>query len=122
MRALTSVRWFGPAVLVSAAIFWLSHQPVLPAPPGNDKLAHVIAYTVLGATYVRALLGGTGWGERVALGAAFVAASLYGVFDELHQSLVPGRDASSADVVADVIGAAIGTAAAFAVYRRLRKA
>jgi VanZ family protein len=35
-------------------------------------------------------------------------ASLYGVFDEWHQSFVPGRYASLTDVALDVAGAVLG--------------
>jgi VanZ family protein len=38
---------------------------------------------------------------------AFVAALAYAVFDEWHQSLVAGRNASLSDVIVDVIGAAL---------------
>ncbi len=107
---------FGPAALVSAAILLLSHQPVLPAAPGNDKVAHVIAYTAVGGTYLHALVLGTGWPRRVAL--AFALAVAFGASDELHQAFVPGRHASVEDWIADVVGAALGVAIAAALYRR----
>lgn len=116
MRVTTVAYAFGPAVAVSAAILFLSHQPVLPAPTGNDKVAHVIAYTAVGATYLHALLLGTSWPRTLVLG--FVLASLFGVTDEAHQSFVPGRHADVGDVLADVVGAALGTALAALVYRR----
>jgi len=40
--------------------------------------------------------------------SAFAIASGYGVFDEWHQFLVPGRHASLLDVALDVAGAALG--------------
>lgn len=109
---------YGPAVLVSFAILFLSHQPTLPAPPGNDKVAHVIAYTAVGATYLRALVLGTGWRRRELY--AFLFAVGFGVSDEAHQFFVPGRHASVADWVADVAGAAIGVGLAALLYRKLR--
>ncbi len=37
-----------------------------------------------------------------------VSASLYGVSDEIHQSFVPFREASIADVIADILGSVCG--------------
>jgi VanZ family protein len=42
---------------------------------------------------------------------AALAAVLYGLSDEVHQSFIPGRDASVGDVVADALGALLGAAA-----------
>ena len=42
---------------------------------------------------------------------AIGAASLYGVLDEYHQSLVPLRDAALSDILVDLIGAVIGAGA-----------
>jgi VanZ family protein len=42
-----------------------------------------------------------------AIGACAIA-SAYGVFDEWHQSFVPGRYASLTDVTLDVAGAVLG--------------
>src|SRR5436190_5232358 len=42
------------------------------------------------------------------LTAALAITAAYGVFDEWHQSFVPGRCASLIDVVLDVAGAAFG--------------
>ena len=103
------------AVPVGAMSFlwWASSQP-----PGNEppnvwgsllhNSLHVVAYAGLGgslwlacsrtpaATHQR-------WRSR---GALLVAAA-YGVVDELHQSYVPGRANSVADVLSDVCGAAL---------------
>ncbi|MCK6544688.1 VanZ family protein [Myxococcota bacterium] len=112
-------RW-GPPLAEAVALFALSHQPKLPDTPGGDKLAHVVAYLVLGFFVARALaLGARSRSSRaVVLGGAALAA-LHGVFDEMHQSFVPGRDASVDDLVADGIGAILG-ALAFAALVRWR--
>jgi VanZ family protein len=47
---------------------------------------------------------------RVAALALAIAAA-YGIFDELHQSFVPGRSADILDWFADVCGALIGIGA-----------
>jgi VanZ family protein len=41
--------------------------------------------------------------------AVFVSA-LWGLSDEIHQALVPGRSSELADVVADLLGSAVGAA------------
>lgn len=120
-RRMPRVRWTGvPARLLvplalMALIFALSAQ----SDPGPDLgglqtaasyVAHLILYAALWTAFAWALR----W-QRPAL--AFALAVLYGVTDELHQSAVAGRDASSADVLADALGAA----AAWAATSRLRR-
>jgi VanZ family protein len=60
---------------------------------------------------------GRGW--RGALWG-LVAASLFGITDEWHQSWVPGRSVEPEDWVADTLGAALAVAlyAGWAGYRR----
>ena len=91
-----------------AAIFALSAQPVLPQPPGpfTDKHVHAATYAGLSAVTARALAGGLLSAVAIpsAAGGALVA-TLYGISDELHQSRVPGRDASVGDWIADLVGA-----------------
>src|SRR5262245_44524557 len=94
-------------------IFWLSHEPVLPTPPGGltDKQAHALVYGALAALWVRAL-------SRARLDAvtlvraviAIAASGLYGVTDEWHQSFVPGRTSDVADLAADLVGAVCAAA------------
>ena len=47
---------------------------------------------------------------RVAVAAAVVS-TVYGVTDELHQSLVPTRQSDALDVLADAIGASVAAGA-----------
>lgn len=105
---------WGPAALLMAAIFWLSAQPDLPAPPGgiSDVSAHAIAYAGLGALMLRALSDARWAGvtpRSVAIAIALTV--LYGVSDEYHQSFVDGRFAEVRDVMADTVGACCGAAA-----------
>lgn len=107
-------------LLVMAVLYGLSSIPGKPLPddpqlyalfywisPSLQNTLHIPAYAVLG------------WACRWALGAwlrvssarvigACVIATAYGVFDEWHQSFVPGRYASLTDVALDVAGAALG--------------
>lgn len=102
------------APLAVAGVLWvLSSQPAGPAAPGVLQQwlhngAHVVAYAVLGLAVWLA-------GARVALpdhggwrGLSALLATGYGAMDEWHQSWVPGRVASAADLLSDGCGAAIG--------------
>lgn len=99
-----------PVVLCMGTIFILSNQPgdvlSLSLFPGEDKVAHVIAYAVLAATIlyafppcVRNSKKGLVW--TVVLLVAFG----YGFSDEFHQSFIDGRTSSYADLAADFTGA-----------------
>ena len=109
MREATR-RW-GPPIIWMALSFVLSAQPGLAVSedPSIDlpirRAAHVIAYAVLTILFARALGAGTSL-PRLAL--ATILAAVYGVTDELHQSLVPDRTGRAEDVLIDAIGALVG--------------
>ncbi len=69
-----------------------------------DKVAHLGLYGILGATLAWAVWvsGASGRWRWVLLGIA------YGVSDEWHQSFVPDRTPSAADLLMDALGVAIG--------------
>jgi len=107
-------------LLIMAVLYWLSALPGIPLPddPALYALFYWISPTLQNALHVpayAALAGAWCWALRAwlrvsivqAIGA-FAVASAYGVFDEWHQSFVPGRYASLTDVVLDVAGAALG--------------
>ena len=104
-----------------AITFVVSHQPVVVIPFGApDYVAHAINYAVLGVLLVWALAGGQ-WraitGSVIA--AAVLLAVVFGIADEFHQSFIPGREATVKDVIADAVGASVGTfIAAIAVALR----
>jgi VanZ family protein len=105
-----------------AGIYLLSEQSELPEPPlafpGLDKLAHAVAFGVLGVLAYLAL-GLRQRGGRPSLGPmllAVVIVTLYAVFDELHQSRIPGRYASFYDGVADLGGAVLGVVLVWKLY------
>lgn len=94
--------------------------------PGSDKLLHAAAYAVLAAAALVAVPDSLRRRRpcRAAL-TVFLFSCLYGISDELHQSFVPGRDASLPDVAADAAGAALAVSvwfAAEAMQRRSAKA
>jgi VanZ family protein len=110
--ALPLALWFGGAQPMAVGLFtspW-------------DKLAHITVYAVLACAI------GCASGQRSlsAMAIGFAGALLVGLLDEAHQMRLPGRSADIEDLVADAVGAALGTTvlavlALFAVRIRLRE-
>jgi VanZ family protein len=103
-----------------ALIFALSSRPI---PEGvafmPDWLTHGGAWLVLAVLAYRALdpAGSASWSMAV---LCVVLCTAYGVTDELHQSLVPGRVADAWDVMMDFAGSVAGTVLARALLRPTR--
>ena len=104
-------RW--PLVIYCIAIFV---QSCCPSPEAlqqldlSDKSLHLGGYALLGALMVRMLkrkLPGQRPWKIIALAVLF--STFYGVSDELHQALVPGRHADVMDSMADLTGSILGT-------------
>ena len=110
------VPWRVLLALLLAAISWFAFAPVhfddggLPL----DKARHLLAFGALAWVAAQGFAGGRGARWRVA--GALLA---YGVFIELVQSQIPGREASAWDVLADAAGITLGllAARAFSVAR-----
>lgn len=102
-----------------ALIWFVSDMPGTarrPAPVWKSLLhngAHVVVFAAL-ATLIWALFGRTRRENGRSIGrreiVALAAATAYGVVDEVHQSMVKGRDASLFDVLSDGFGALFGIA------------
>lgn len=110
------MRLWGPVVMVMAVMFYISSLNEAPLPEDvSDKTGHLLGYTVLGVTVVRAVAGGLPrsitW--RTALIAIGITVA-YGVSDELHQMFVAGRTAAVDDLYADTAGALLATIACWA--------
>lgn len=97
-------------IAVMGIIFFLSHQPGsslhFSLPPGADKLGHALLYGLLAAAALPALAPSRRrptWRTGILV---VLVCLLYGVSDELHQAMVPGRDPSLGDLIADTAGAA----------------
>ncbi|MGK0267394.1 MAG: VanZ family protein [Maricaulis sp.] len=105
-RPDAGLRWAGRVLFVTTALLItdLALQPGIATPPelfGTDKLEHMMAFFVL------TVLTRLGWPQRAWLMAGLLLT--YGIGIELAQaSSAVGRTASAADVVADLIGIAIG--------------
>lgn len=86
--------------------------------PGSISMAsnflHIAEYAILGVLSARALKRSSfrflGW-QVMAL--AFAICVLYGVSDEMHQVIVPGRSVNILDIIADAIGGGIGVSVWF---------
>ena len=73
------------------------------------KLGHLSEYSVLAVLILRAVADETDQGRPSNRpGLALTLTGLYAISDELHQGLVPGRSASSADVLVDLCGGIFG--------------
>lgn len=76
---------------------------------GLDKIGHFVVFGLLGIAWSRCLrLPGPDW-HRLVLATALTAC--FGLLDELHQFHNPERFFEWADLLADAIGAGVGTAA-----------
>jgi VanZ family protein len=84
-------------------------------PPALQNLLHLPAYGLLAWLWGRSL-SHTRLPPNRLLGLALALTLAYALFDEWHQSLVPGRFPSATDVAANALGAVL----ALALFRRWR--
>lgn len=100
-----------PAILWALLIFLQSNDP---SPRGADiapdYLLHFFAYGILALAIILGFSGGIKYlwrgqfsGRHLLL--SFLLAAAYGFSDEWHQSFIPGRHASWADIAANSLGA-----------------
>ena len=75
---------------------------------GQDKLIHMGEYTILGLLVSRAMVFRVPARGQVFL-FTFLIAGAFGALDEFYQTLIPGRDSSYGDWVADIVGVALGS-------------
>ena len=102
-------------------------QPPLPMPEFEwltiDKLYHFIEYAILGGllsiAFVKARPSVVS--PQMVWWIAALISILYGASDEWHQTFVPGRFATLADWVADVLGSIAGVLGVYLYYRRQRE-
>jgi VanZ family protein len=118
LSARRTLSLWAPVLLYLGILFFISGRS---RPPTIefvwDKLLHAVAYMVLSVFTIRAFHGSLGplrW--RPTLYAFFFTVG-YGVTDEFHQSFVPGRNASSHDVAADVVGFLLAVALLYFTYQ-----
>jgi VanZ family protein len=97
--------WATPALL--EALHWLVR-----------KTAHLSEYAILAALWLRAFVRGLNLTPRTAGLLAVAISVAWAILDELHQSFVPSRSASLADVLVDSAGALIALPIAHVGWRQ----
>ncbi|WP_337865285.1 VanZ family protein [Ignavibacterium sp.] len=111
-----------PLIIHWVTIFILTSLPSdkLPSVEIGDKLNHFLAFFVLGFFLNLTLRYQAKFPalKKNILIITIIIASGYGLLDELHQLLVPGRSAEVLDWVADFIGAISGSLLAEAIYKK----
>lgn len=102
-----------PLIFWCAVIFYMSSQDAVSVIESRaldifiHKLAHIIEYAVLYLLFIFALEPSRRRNPRFALyGIIFVA--LYGLSDEIHQSLNPTRSPKAYDIAVDTLGGIVG--------------
>jgi VanZ family protein len=107
------LRLWGPVAVWAAVIFAVSSLSFGGGGPGvPDWITHGSSYALLSVLVCRALAGGfplpLSWRGGI---LAVLLSTAYGISDEWHQSFVPARESSAADVLKDFAGAALGALA-----------
>ncbi len=103
---------FAVAVLVSLAVLFAPSGEVPDAPPGVDKVVHLVVFLALAVT-----------GRWAGVGAAVLGGLLvlYAAASEVVQAVTPlARSGSVADLLADVAGVVVGLVA-WALGERARR-
>lgn len=118
-KTVRVLRWI-PALFIIGVSCYLSSKEHIEAMPtffNADKLVHLVCFA--GLAFWVAFGFDTKEYSRVWIPVVFVM--LYGAFDELHQSCVPGRMASVYDWLFDAVGGVVGSVVYVWARRNLRR-
>jgi VanZ family protein len=125
-RPVSTIERWWPVFLWSGIIFAMSSVPGsrldevgLSVP---DKLVHASEYAILGFLALRAHTRGGNALDRRVVAVAVLTGICVGALDETYQRLIPQRDSSAKDWVADVVGTAFGVLFAAGLVWRQRSA
>lgn len=116
-------RWL-PPILWMGLLFFSSSRSFLPSPvePGTLadilfwKTAHLVEYAILGGLLLRAFHSGSSPAKREGIWS-WAISSLFGLFDEYHQTLIPGREGKLVDAAINSFGALLGLLLIWWLYR-----
>ena len=115
------MKFYVPAVIWAVLILIGSSIPDLSAPGLGftmaDKIVHFAEYFVLGLLTARAVSAF----YKQPLKIFWLSSALtcgYGMLDELHQLLIPGRTTEGLDMVADILGSILAVALYAGLWRR----
>jgi VanZ family protein len=116
------IKWLVFAVTFTATVIVLTHIPQEFMPSklqksGLDKLQHVVAYGIITFLFILALKSSP---SLLSALLVFFAILAFGIVDEVTQPIV-GRQASLADLAADVSGIAAGLLLSVVGKRRNKK-
>ena len=89
----------------------------------SDKVNHFLAYLILALLLYLTLSfqEKSMFAKRNVALLTIVVILLYGVFDELHQMLIPGRSAEFLDWAADAVGAICGVLIISSLLKKFKK-
>lgn len=111
-----------PLIIYWLILFIATSIPTdyIPSVGIGDKFSHFFAYLVLSFLlyFTFTLQGKIEILRKYPAAFSTVIASFYGILDELHQMLIPGRSAEFFDWVADLAGAIIGALIAKLIFHK----
>jgi VanZ family protein len=104
---MKKIFWAIPAIIITITLFVLSNIKYSILPELNltftDKIAHFIAFFTYTAFVIIGIDSYVSSKKKL-IEYAVVWAAFYGIFDEVHQYFVPGRDCNIYDWFADLAG------------------
>ncbi len=104
---MKKILWSIPAIILTIVLFILSNVEYSIVPELSltfvDKIAHFIAFFVY-TVFVIIAIAPYASSKRKLIKLSIAWSAFYGVFDEVHQYYVPGRDCNIYDWFADLAG------------------
>ena len=98
----------GPFAWIFSALFpWVTPPQIELAHVVVRKLGHMVEYAILAALWLRTLYAGRRLPFTSSARLALAISIVWAITDELHQSFVPSRTASTMDVIFDSAGAGL---------------